>query len=136
MSVFEMAAQVEKIPYDKAVILYGLGFSIQVESDAGNFKKTVLYDDNSIEQCSLEEQLIRSGFMDSDGNYFAPVTFYVDLGILNHAGLHLEYEDGRPNSIEYGTFDWLLQILIPMQKQMKMTSYVKNNTIFATVLKA
>ena len=136
MSVFEMAMQVEKIPQNKAVILYNLGFPIQVESDSENIRKTVLIEENGIEQMSFDAQLVRSGFMDSDGNFFAPVKFYVDLGILNHAGLHLEYEDGRPNSIEYGNFDWLLKTLLDMKKDSQIVTYVKNNTIFATVKKS
>lgn len=135
MSIFEMASQVEKISYEKAVLLYNLGFSVQIRIIADKIEKTLLLEENSIESRSFDDQLERAGVLDSDGRIAVPIAYYAELSLLNHAGLHLEYEDGRHNSIEYGKFDWLLSSLIELQKTEKITHYVKNNTIFVTVKK-
>ena len=134
---FDMAAQVSEITYNQALLMYGLGFQIQVEVQGERQKSSTIQAENSIELSPLQTYLINAHICDDDGSYYRPTKFYADLHTLNHCGLHIEYKDKRPPEIEYDTFENIKDKMIALSAKYKeLEHYVKNDTLFVIIPEA
>ena len=105
MSTLELLEQVVPIEYDQAMLMYNLGFKIEVEILEHGAKKTVVLDENSIERGSFDAQLIKLQVVDEELKPLKKARFFADDSLLKHCGLHIMYSDGRSSQIEYGKYD-------------------------------
>ncbi len=133
-ATFEMAEQITPIDYDQALLMYNLGFSIEVETLQNAHKITNIMGENSIETGSLESKLISMGILDEHLKALKDVRYYANSRVLKHCGLHIEYSSGKPSDIFYGTWDEVCQKLIGLNRENPgLTKYVSNNVAYITI---
>ena len=131
-SFLNMAAQVEPVELNQAIMLYSLGFSIQIAIDNERFSHVTIVPENHIEQYTFDEYMYNSHIWDKDHSFYHKVKFLADIDTLSHAGIHVVFDDKTPNLVQRGTFEEIRDKLMELQKQYKLENmYVKHNMIFA-----
>lgn len=133
-TVFEMAEQIQPITYDQALLMYNLGFTIQIEAMQNGRQITTVMDENSVEQNSLENRLIEMGILDNHLQEIKPVKFYADLHLLKHCGLHIEYRTKQYPTIEYAAFEDICAKLLKLNREHQdLNKYVSNGIAYVTI---
>ncbi len=133
LDTLDLASQVEKIDLNTALMLYNLGFSIQVQTGGDYMKRQLVYQENNIETCSFEEQLLNNHIWNDNYEFYQPTVFYVDTEILSKAELYITYPD-RSNERVIGQFTDIRNRLFALQKQYRAKHmYVNNKKLIITL---
>ncbi len=124
----EMVSDTVRLQLNEALLLYSMGFSIQIATYKDNIKNITIIPENNITSCTFDEYLYNHNIWDQDHNLLRKVKFYTDSDTLNHVGLHVMYDDGTPNTIEYGKFIEMRQKLLELQEKYDIEEmYVQRN---------
>lgn len=125
-----MVSDTVKLQLSEALMIYGMGFSIQIATYKDNVENITELQENNINNCTLDEYLYNHKIWDQDHNFLRKAKFYATSKTFDHAGLHVMFDDGRPNIIENGKIVDIRKKLQEIEKDYTLDDmYVQRNIL-------
>ena len=130
----DMAEQIQPISYEEALVMYNLGFSIEVEIKTGESRKNVILEENSADELDFEARLVDMKVLSEELKPIAKADFFAQTSLMKRCGMHIAYSDSRTTHIEYDTCPEIIRKMVKVALEYPSAEkYIRNNTAYIEI---